>query len=75
MMEPANSANFTIAALLGSARPQQELIREPAAFHDQSLHGLAAEPGGLCPIMESDEENDEESRLPGKNKTKINYNI
>lgn len=68
MMEPANSANFTIAALLGSARPQQELIREAAAFHDHSLHGLAAERGGLCPIMESDEEDEEESRLPGENK-------
>ncbi|KAJ7378109.1 hypothetical protein OS493_024774 [Desmophyllum pertusum] len=61
MMEPVNSANFTIAALLGSARPQQELIREATVFHDQSLHG--SERSGLRPMIESDEEDDQESRI------------
>lgn len=65
MMEPANSANFTIAALLGSARPQQELIREAAAFHDQSLH-RPSERSGLRPMIESDEEDEQESRISGK---------
>lgn len=64
MMEPVNSANFTIAALLGSARPQQELIREATVFHDQSLHG--SERSGLRPMIESDEEDDQESRISGK---------
>ena len=65
MMEQANSANFTIAALLGSARPQQELVRDTAVFQN-SLHG--GERGSLPCMMESDEEDDQESRLQGKNK-------
>lgn len=65
MLEPANSANFTIAALLGSARPQQELIRESTVFHDQSLHG-PADRSGFRSMIESDDEDDQESRIPGK---------
>ena len=64
-MEQANSANFTIAALLGSARPQQELVRDAAVFQN-SLHG--GERGSLRCMMESDEEDEQESRLQGKAK-------
>jgi len=63
MLEPANSANFTIAALLGSARPQQELIRESTAFHDQSLHGSINHRSGFRSVIESDEEDDQESNI------------
>ena len=63
MMEQANSANFTIAALLGSSRPQQELVREATVFHE-SLHG--AQRNSLHSMIESDEEDDQESQLPGK---------
>ena len=63
MMEQANSANFTIAALLGSARPQQVLIREASVF-PEGLHG--AERSSLGSMIESDEEDDQESRFPGK---------
>lgn len=63
MMEQANSANFTIAALLGSARPQQELVREAAVFHE-SLHGTQR--GSLGSMIESDEEDEQESQLPGR---------
>ena len=67
MLEPANSANFTIAALLGSARPQQELIRESATvFHDQSLHGPTDHRNGFRSMVESDEEDDQESGIQGK---------
>ena len=66
MLEPANSANFTIAALLGSARPQQELIRESTAFHDQSLHGSLDHRSGFRSVIESDEEDDQESNIQGK---------
>jgi len=63
MLEPANSANFTIAALLGSARPQQELIRESTAFHDQSLHGSINHRSGYRSVIEGDEEDDQESNI------------
>lgn len=65
MMEQANSANFTIAALLGSARPQQELVRDAAVFQSSFRGG---ERGSLPCMMEIDEEDDQESRLQGKNK-------
>lgn len=71
MMERANSANFTIAALLGSARPQQEL----SAVRDGSLFQKSLQFGGeresLRCMMESDEEDDQELRLTGKT---IHYN-
>jgi len=63
MLEPANSANFTIAALLGSARPQQELIRESTAFHDHSLHGSINHRSGYRSVIEGDEEDDQESNI------------
>ena len=66
MLEPANSANFTIAALLGSARPQQELIRESTVFHDQSLHGSTDHRSGFRSMIESDEEDDQETGIQGK---------
>ena len=66
MMEPGNSANFTIAALLGSSRPQQELIRDTAPFHDHRLHGPQRNGLGFHATMESDEEDGQESRIPGK---------
>lgn len=66
MMEPVNSANFTIAALLGSSRSQQELIRDTAPFHDQRLRGPER--------MESDEEDEQESRNPGDYCLNINEN-
>ena len=75
MMEPANSANFTIAALLGSSRPQQELIREAATFHDQRLHGPERNGLGLHTMIESDEEDEQESRKPGKNLLNLNEHI
>ncbi|PFX28123.1 barH-like 1 homeobox protein [Stylophora pistillata] len=64
MMEPGNSANFTIAALLGSSRPQQELIRDTAPFHDHRLHGPQRNGLGFHATMESDEEDGQESRIP-----------
>lgn len=70
MMEQANSANFTIAALLGSARPQQGL----SAVRDGSLFQKSLQFGGeresLRCMMESDED-DQELRLTGKT---IHYN-
>lgn len=63
MMEQANSANFTIAALLGSVRPQQELVRGAAVFQETFQGG---ERGSLRCMMESDEEDEQESRTPGK---------
>ena len=61
-MEQANSANFTIAALLGSARPQQALIRDADAIHER-LH--EAQRNRLHSLMGSDEEEDQESQIPG----------
>lgn len=61
MMEQANSANFTIAALLGSVRPQQELVRGAAVFQETFQGG---ERGSLRCMMESDEEDEQESRTP-----------
>lgn len=66
MLEPANSANFTIAALLGSARPQQELIRESTVFHDQSLRGPTDRRNGFHSMIESDEDDDQETGIQGK---------
>ncbi|XP_015753209.1 PREDICTED: homeobox protein GBX-2-like isoform X2 [Acropora digitifera] len=63
MIEQANSANFTIAALLGSARPQQELsaVRDDSLFQ-KSLH-FGGERESLRCMMESDEEDGQELRL------------
>lgn len=61
-MEQANSANFTIAALLGSARPQQALIRDTDVIHGR-LH--EAQRNRLQSLMGSDEEEDQESQIPG----------
>lgn len=61
-MEQANSANFTIAALLGSARPQQALIRDTDVIHER-LH--EAQRNRLQSLMGSDEEEDQESQNPG----------
>lgn len=62
-MEQANSANFTIAALLGSARPQQALIRDADVFQDR-LH--EAQRNRLHSLMGNDEEEDQESaQIPG----------
>ena len=74
MMEPVNSANFTIAALLGSSRSQQELIRDTAPFHDQRLRGPERNRLGLNTTMESDEEDEQESRNPGDYCLNINEN-
>lgn len=62
-MEQANSTNFTIAALLGSARPQQALIRDADVFHE----GLyEAQRNHLHSLMGRDEEEDQESaQIPG----------
>ena len=70
-MEQANSANFTIAALLGSTRPQQELpaVRDDSLFQ-KSLH-FGGERESLRCMMESDEEDGQELRLTGKT---IHYN-
>lgn len=59
MMEQANSANFTIAALLGSVRPQQELVRGAAVFQETFQGGGR---DSLRCMMESDEEDEQESR-------------
>ena len=61
-MEQANSANFTIAALLGSARPQQALIRNADVFHER-LH--EAQRNRLHSLMGSDEEDQESAQIPG----------
>lgn len=61
MMEQANSANFTIAALLGSVRPQQELVRGAAVFQETFQGGGR---DSLRCMMESDEEDEQESRTP-----------
>jgi len=66
MLEPVNSANFTIAALLGSERPQQELIRESTVFHNQSLHGPTDHRIGFRSMIESDEEDEQETGIQGK---------
>lgn len=60
-MEQANSANFTIAALLGSVRPQQELVRGAAVFQETFQGGGR---DSLRCMMESDEEDEQESRTP-----------
>ena len=63
-MEQANSANFTIAALLGSARPQSEFaVRDDSAFQKNLDVG---ERGSVRCMMESDDEEDQQFRLPGK---------
>ncbi|XP_068695094.1 homeobox protein ceh-19-like isoform X1 [Montipora foliosa] len=61
-MEQANSANFTIAALLGSARPQSEFaVRDDSAFQ-KNLD--VRERGSVRCMMESDDEEDQQFRLP-----------
>ena len=63
IMEQANSANFTIAALLGSARPQQALVRDAHVFHERLQE---AQRNRLHSLIGSDEEEDQESQIPGK---------